>query len=260
MAGETLLEEFIKHKTQSYTEPPRKGIKGNPAGRISKKKFRAALLQLSNNSQVLIAKKVRVSHALLLKWRTEEPFQRLAGDLLNEFTHLFWKYVREIGLKFSPDNIPKDRLSGVGDVFNYSDHLILSIFDFLWRVEKEEFLARGWPVFLIFKDVLFSSLSEKHNNLLRIYVLHFRFEALFYMWEKVESGKLDKLSKSFIPILLRHLMVDQYRAFEGIHRETQSQEITYDEFTDRVRKKLENVKAAITETSQVEEDDFSVSR
>jgi len=234
----TLLERFIREQVESYQEPPRKGVKGNPPGRISKQKFEAALLQLSNNSQLHIAKTVGVSHALVLKWRTEKPFQTLAGNLLNEFTYLFWKHIHQIGSKFQPGIIPENELLNIGDVSNYSDHLILSIFDFLWRVRRDELLCRGWPVFWIFKDVLFSSLADRCNNLLRIYILYFRFEALFYIQAKVGSGKSDKLSKFLLSILLQHLMLKQYGAFKDLHRETQTQEIVSDEFVDRIQKKL----------------------
>jgi hypothetical protein len=80
-----LLYRFIKIKMAGYAEPTRKGTpKGEPIG-MSRKKFHAALLCLTNIPLVEIAGLVGTSHNMIRVWRTELAFKKKVEDLSEEF-------------------------------------------------------------------------------------------------------------------------------------------------------------------------------
>src|SRR5215472_5731220 len=70
------LREFIKQKVEAYEEPQREGTpRGEPVG-LSRVKYHATLLSAwTNLREKEIAKRLRVSYGLLLKWRTEPAFK-----------------------------------------------------------------------------------------------------------------------------------------------------------------------------------------
>lgn len=80
-----ILGGFIGQKLRQYVEPERAGTpKGTPIG-LSRKKFHAALLALTNIDLRKQAKVIRVSYGVLRKWRTETKFWDCAEALTKEF-------------------------------------------------------------------------------------------------------------------------------------------------------------------------------
>lgn len=91
----TLLQAFISHKRESYTEPSRSGTpKGEPIG-LSKQKHYAALLMMLNIPQEEIAKQAGVSYGLLRKWNTEPLFKATVEQHFMDFAAYFFKHVQQ---------------------------------------------------------------------------------------------------------------------------------------------------------------------
>ena len=87
---EKLIRDFIMSKLSHYIEPTRMGTSWGEQIGLSKRKYHATLMcSLSKNRQKDIAKKIGVSHSLLLKWRTEELFRDTMVSNKIEFLTLF---------------------------------------------------------------------------------------------------------------------------------------------------------------------------
>ncbi len=135
----TLLERFISSKYGSYVEPERKGIpRGDPIG-LSKMKYYASLLMITNVKKKDIATEVDVSYELLRKWNTEGPFKtetarhqdafarlaytRLRNIFLARFDYEYRRWKGEAGKLKKPDI----NLEDFGDIDMYSPRLKLAI-------------------------------------------------------------------------------------------------------------------------------------
>lgn len=81
----TFLDRFIEEKLHAYEEPHRRGTpKGEPVG-LSKTKYHASLLMLTNKKQKEIAKDIGISHSLLRKWNTEQAFKSVVENHYADF-------------------------------------------------------------------------------------------------------------------------------------------------------------------------------
>jgi hypothetical protein len=90
-----LLDAFIIDRIKNYDEPQRAGTpKGEPIG-FSRKKYNAALLDLYNLKQKVVAEGAGVSHGLLRKWRTEGAFLDLADDLKHEYVDYVIQHLKK---------------------------------------------------------------------------------------------------------------------------------------------------------------------
>lgn len=93
-----ILQEFINKRVDNYVEPQRRGTpKGEPIG-FSLVKYRAALYMLSNHKVKDIAKNLNISVGLLRKWKTEQAFENLIGEHINDFIDF---YSARINLKIN---------------------------------------------------------------------------------------------------------------------------------------------------------------
>jgi hypothetical protein len=89
----TLLKKYLLEKSSAYHEPQRAGTpKGEPVG-FSLLKYKATLFGLTNVKQKDIASDMKISHGLLRKWHTEEPFKALVDRHCREFAALFMKNI-----------------------------------------------------------------------------------------------------------------------------------------------------------------------
>jgi hypothetical protein len=71
-----LLNAFIVRRIREYKEPRRKGTpKGQPVG-LSRVKYAATLLTLGDEGIKETANRLKVSYALLRKWRSEKGFKQ----------------------------------------------------------------------------------------------------------------------------------------------------------------------------------------
>lgn len=71
----TLLAQYVHERTQEYVQPTREGTpRGEPIG-FSSVKYGAGLYALMNTKQKEIAESMEISHGLLRKWHTEQPFK-----------------------------------------------------------------------------------------------------------------------------------------------------------------------------------------
>lgn len=95
----TLLQKFIKEKGANYVPPERRGTpKGDPIG-FSSEKYEATLFMLTDMKQKDMADKLGISHGLLRKWNTEEPFKEEVKRHLSEFVTTYMKYLSDKALK-----------------------------------------------------------------------------------------------------------------------------------------------------------------
>lgn len=91
----TLLQQFIKERMATYTPAERKGTpKGDPIG-FSTEKYESALLMLTGMKQREIAAKMGISHGLLRKWNTEEPFKEEVQRHHLEFSAYYIKHLSD---------------------------------------------------------------------------------------------------------------------------------------------------------------------
>lgn len=91
----TLLGRFVQEKTQQYIEPLREGTpRGEPIG-LSAVKYGASLYGLTNIKQKEIAERLDISHGLLRKWHTEEPFKAMIDKHCREFAEVFIRNMRD---------------------------------------------------------------------------------------------------------------------------------------------------------------------
>lgn len=94
-----ILEKYIDQKVSGYIEPSRKGVpKGDRIG-FPRKKFHAALLELTTRKTDVIASEAGVSYGLLCKWRTERQFRDEVEKQIREFTAFWIKTLIESVLK-----------------------------------------------------------------------------------------------------------------------------------------------------------------
>lgn len=94
MKPSSLIKGFIKQKREAYTEPVYLG--STPEG-LSEKKFTTSLFTaLTNFPLETIAKKLSISHGLIRKWRTEDPFKKAELEHLVEFLDFFVHKTKEI--------------------------------------------------------------------------------------------------------------------------------------------------------------------
>jgi hypothetical protein len=117
-----LLTNFIQSKIKEYKEPSRQGTpKGEPIG-LSKKKYAAALSCLTDRNFKVLAKEIKVSHGLFLKWRTEEAFSVCIRDAEQEFIKLFIRLIESQVKKvdFSLDDWLIDAKELFEDIYNYN--------------------------------------------------------------------------------------------------------------------------------------------
>ncbi len=90
----TLLEKFIQEKLKGYTEPQRKGTpKGQQIG-LSRQKYLASLLMLTNIQQKEIADWIGVSFALIRKWNTEQIFKEEVERHSRDFVESLLKFLK----------------------------------------------------------------------------------------------------------------------------------------------------------------------
>src|SRR5262249_19330425 len=91
----TNLRDFIRQKVEAYEEPQREGTpRGEPVG-LSKVKYHATLLSaLTCLSGKEIAKRLRISYGLLLKWRTEPAFKELLNRHMSHTGR--WEYLATV--------------------------------------------------------------------------------------------------------------------------------------------------------------------
>jgi|GEM_PF-1928144 len=144
----TLLRQFIQERIRSYREPTREGTpRGENIG-FPVAKYGATLYGLTRIKQKEIAEWLGVSHGLLRKWRTEEPFKLMADKHCHDFAELFVRNLRDritqretlndAFIAQSPQDIasqpiPSLRYDEVSDADVYSDELLSCILD---AVEK----------------------------------------------------------------------------------------------------------------------------
>lgn len=212
MIEETLLERFIREKVESYEEPPRKGVKGNPPGRFSAKKHRAVLLMLRAGTQKAIAREVGVSQALLLNWRTEAAFQNMVIFYLRKFIALFMENVREISLKYSPENFPPDAFAEFSDVSDYSNVLKASILNCVLWIDRKDMLNNGWPILIIFRDILFA--TSGRIGAIEAGVLTLRLIWLKHLFEKLNQAPLQGYPMGLVRIFMNLFLRSQEELFK----------------------------------------------
>jgi len=185
MTEDSLLKKFILIKLADYKEPKKKGV---PRGQIigfSRKKFHAALFMCTADSQKSIAKKVGVSHGLLLKWRTEEGFRRQSAQLIAEFVKVFLKHHKSSAGEFR-------------DASQYSEALIMNIFLIVLRAQKKDSkltISNLWPLFVIFRDLFYSAPLDKFQSFTNHMIMSLRLHFFEGLLEKIISGlsEVDKI-------------------------------------------------------------------
>ncbi|QPD04918.1 MAG: hypothetical protein Nkreftii_002692 [Candidatus Nitrospira kreftii] len=137
------LGAFIQRKLREYKEPTREGTPKGEAVGLSRQKFHAALLTgLTSLDLKRISREVRVSYALLRKWRTEDAFCKAEYTAAEEFAkgnfdvaaNYSIRIVAGIGDTFIGDQpmaekIQKEQLFGFDDGAHYSELLLDVIVD-----------------------------------------------------------------------------------------------------------------------------------
>lgn len=94
--SDTLLGKFVNVNFNCYVEPQRKGTpKGEPIG-LSRRKLWALLHMMYRLKQKEVAKFTKVSHGVVLKWRTENVFKKESVKYENMFLHIVEKFFKEI--------------------------------------------------------------------------------------------------------------------------------------------------------------------
>jgi hypothetical protein len=150
---ETLLQKFMKKKLKSYVEPERKGtMKGDPIG-LSKVKYEAGLLMLTRMTYKEIAEQLKVSHGIVLKWRTEPLFITTLGKHTNEFTELFGNRILEVASTMKDFENP-ERYNNDLNEFNGEDYspdvfnLIVAMLELFRNTMIDELKFHVLPVIL----------------------------------------------------------------------------------------------------------------
>jgi hypothetical protein len=157
-AQQGILGGFIVKKLQEYVEPTRAGTpKGQPVG-LSRKKFHAAILCLTNVDLRKQAQIIRVSYGVLRKWRSEDALYDVVFQLEKEFIEGPFLEAAELSMDMllSPDRVDvkgrrginvdpfmdKRRLIGFEDAALYSLGLVMEIFQ-RFSVEALEAIKTG---------------------------------------------------------------------------------------------------------------------
>lgn len=91
----TLLGSFVHERTRRYLEPSREGTPRGKTIGFSGVKYGATLYGLTNIKQKEIAEHLEVSHGLLRKWNTEEPFKAMVDKHCREFAEVFIRNMRD---------------------------------------------------------------------------------------------------------------------------------------------------------------------
>jgi hypothetical protein len=159
----TFLRDFISSRLRDYMEPSRKGTpKGHEIG-LSKIKYHATLLALTNMRQKDVAHKLRISYGLLRKWHTESVFQNTLEKHVSDFVANTFEKIREIyykNLKEDSDGFISSKKASelvgkkLADIDQYNTSLYKSLISTLLRLEYVEtreirFEEMFLPVFLI---------------------------------------------------------------------------------------------------------------
>lgn len=93
---DTLLSRFINDRVKHYIEPSRQGTPRGETIGFSDVKYLATLsCGLIQEKQKEIAEELKISHGLLRKWNTEEPFKKLMERHCREFATVFMQNIRE---------------------------------------------------------------------------------------------------------------------------------------------------------------------
>jgi len=207
MKEKSILQEFISAKLKAHRKPKKKGVpRGEPIG-PSHKKFHASLLMLTRGSQKSIAEKVRSSHSLILKWRTEEQFRQLCAQHMAEFIKIFLPRVNQ-----SRKSIIRNGFKGVWiykDVSIYSAELILNIWDCINTAMREDpalTIEEVLPHFFIFKDVFLSELPDTFGPATRTIIFMFRWFFLNELREKLRQATFP--DKALFDHFLKALIVE----------------------------------------------------
>ena len=133
-----LLVGFVNEKLDNYEEPQRKGTpSGQPIG-FSRKKYTASLWLLTSANTKDIARSVRVSEALLRKWKIENAFKEKIAQNEIEFDKYHWQYIKKL-YKKNRWNVLLD------DYSQYSHNLLLLIYKNMYNNLKD--IGRGAEVF-----------------------------------------------------------------------------------------------------------------
>jgi hypothetical protein len=159
-----VLGNFIENKLGEYVEPERAGTpKGQPVG-LSRKKFHAALLGLTNLDLRKQAKHCRTPYGVLRKWRTEDAFYDCIGQLTSEFINGPFLHAAELSMDLmlkpeirieagpSVDSMAigaEQRLPGFEDAPLYSPWLVIAIQE-RWIEEATAAAKSGEMVFQCF--------------------------------------------------------------------------------------------------------------
>lgn len=140
----TLLAGFINERLHSYVEPTRQGTpKGERIG-MSRDKYAAVLLTLTNiplkERGEMLGKKGRSGLVVLSTWGAQPEFQREAEKALSEFSGIVIQRLREIvyNMRGEPEAF-RDSLGAFADSGTYSEEIFSGI---IRRMIAEEGIER----------------------------------------------------------------------------------------------------------------------
>ena len=177
---DTLLDKFIKEKLKSYIEPERKGTaKGDPIG-LSRVKYEASLFMLSRITYKELAEQLKISHGLVLKWRTEALFKSTLEKHMVEFGILFGKRVLEIASTIDDFTKPE----------NYSN---LDLNEFSGQDFSQDLFTLIWAELELLRDKL---IEEFNLHILPVVLDVFAtFAYTHYFVRLRDQEKADKLMR-----------------------------------------------------------------
>lgn len=163
----TLLGNFVDEKVLRYVEPSREGTPRGETIGFSAVKYGASLYGLTNYKQKQIAENLKISHGLLRKWHTEEPFKEAVDKHCREFSEVFiknmWEKYRTHDAKMdsykalplseiSSTDLPHMDWNDISDARLYSDRASLYIAIAL-EAEPKKQIAKEDYLLMVYNEI-----------------------------------------------------------------------------------------------------------